>query len=539
MNIFREISPSNRSLHITNTSIHCGLSFTHPLAPLLSVSPSRSGITTVEPASLTTCIPLSNYTLGSHHRSGTGTGSLQQRGGGGISSLASDASAVAVAQPSAAVVLNASGGGVVPADGSTADGAASKTSSNTLFGGFETSAVYSTALSVTIAIGCSLLILNVLIFAGVYYQRDKTRLEVKTLQQHRNAAGDCGGGAGASAFGSGGLMVGTFDGIKHHYHHQYHHEGGGGSAGNVGGSVCVDVEGNAGPMMLGAPLLPPIAVVLEEKSAAATAHICGNAMQLKPLSSCGLGGSANAKLPMIAQDAMQHGNLTTTTMTTTAVGGPTMEATNGGNGDMGNQQPRELLLPSSTSSAAAAGIKSTQTLNRRGSVYNSAAAAAAAASAAGTAGTMSGMMTLPHKHHHHQQLATVTTTGTANMQQQQQLNYNRTPATECMTLPRGGASTLLTSNAAAAAGGSQSGNAGNYFAKFNVDDVRRWRCCAVARVYRLYSIHWHTFCGSRTLRWRLFRGCGGSGELCNISALPRRMKAEERYTRPILHKHVY
>ncbi|XP_033221230.1 neuroligin-4, Y-linked [Belonocnema kinseyi] len=34
-------------------------------------------------------------------------------------------------------------------------------------------AAYSTALSVTIAIGCSLLILNVLIFAGVYYQRDK------------------------------------------------------------------------------------------------------------------------------------------------------------------------------------------------------------------------------------------------------------------------------------------------------------------------------------------------------------------------------
>lgn len=37
-------------------------------------------------------------------------------------------------------------------------------------------AAYSTALSVTIAIGCSLLILNVLIFAGVYYQRDKTRM---------------------------------------------------------------------------------------------------------------------------------------------------------------------------------------------------------------------------------------------------------------------------------------------------------------------------------------------------------------------------
>ncbi len=32
---------------------------------------------------------------------------------------------------------------------------------------------YSTALSVTIAIGCSLLVLNVLIFAAVYYQKDR------------------------------------------------------------------------------------------------------------------------------------------------------------------------------------------------------------------------------------------------------------------------------------------------------------------------------------------------------------------------------
>ncbi|XP_076312497.1 neuroligin-4, X-linked-like isoform X1 [Tachypleus tridentatus] len=35
--------------------------------------------------------------------------------------------------------------------------------------------IYSTTLSVTIAVGCSLLILNVLIFAGVYYQKDKQR----------------------------------------------------------------------------------------------------------------------------------------------------------------------------------------------------------------------------------------------------------------------------------------------------------------------------------------------------------------------------
>jgi len=45
-------------------------------------------------------------------------------------------------------------------------------------------AVYSTALSVTVAIGCSLLILNVLIFAGVYYQRDKQKVEVKRRSEN-------------------------------------------------------------------------------------------------------------------------------------------------------------------------------------------------------------------------------------------------------------------------------------------------------------------------------------------------------------------
>lgn len=44
-------------------------------------------------------------------------------------------------------------------------------------------AEYSTALSVTIAIGCTLLILNVLIFAGVYYQRDKTRMNENAAVQ--------------------------------------------------------------------------------------------------------------------------------------------------------------------------------------------------------------------------------------------------------------------------------------------------------------------------------------------------------------------
>ncbi|BFF89407.1 neuroligin 4-like [Drosophila madeirensis] len=97
------------------------------------------GVTTVEPNNMyTTCIPIGgNYTNGG--------------GGGGVFAPTTLANA----------------------------------SSDTLASGFEAAgyAAYSTALSVTIAIGCSLLILNVLIFAGVYYQRDKTRLEVKTLQK--------------------------------------------------------------------------------------------------------------------------------------------------------------------------------------------------------------------------------------------------------------------------------------------------------------------------------------------------------------------
>ena len=45
-------------------------------------------------------------------------------------------------------------------------------------------AAYSTALSVTVAIGCSLLILNILIFAGVYYQRDKTKMEARKVTEN-------------------------------------------------------------------------------------------------------------------------------------------------------------------------------------------------------------------------------------------------------------------------------------------------------------------------------------------------------------------
>lgn len=59
----------------------------------------------------------------------------------------------------------------------------------------ETSMAYSTALGVTIAIGCSLLVLNIVIFAGVYYQRDRARTEVKNLQQQAQP-GSVGGAGG-------------------------------------------------------------------------------------------------------------------------------------------------------------------------------------------------------------------------------------------------------------------------------------------------------------------------------------------------------
>jgi hypothetical protein len=99
---------------------------------------------------------------------------------------------------------------------------------------FEGYTAYSTALSVTIAIGCSLLILNVLIFAGVYYQRDKTRLEVKSLQkQYQQRSGH----------------QQSFDSIKHAHYHL--------------GQTVVDVENHdTGALM--------------EKSP----HICSNSMQI-------------------------------------------------------------------------------------------------------------------------------------------------------------------------------------------------------------------------------------------------------------------
>lgn len=92
-------------------------------------------------------------------------------------------------------------------------------------------AAYSTALSVTIAIGCSLLILNVLIFAGVYYQRDKTRMNgqdhlngshlkkrVENGQMPNNICGDL---EGALSFQTS-LKNDPATILSHHHTHSHH-----------------------------------------------------------------------------------------------------------------------------------------------------------------------------------------------------------------------------------------------------------------------------------------------------------------------------
>lgn len=134
--------------------------------------------------------------------------------------------------------------------------------------GFESAgyAAYSTALSVTIAIGCSLLILNVLIFAGVYYQRDKTRLEVKSLQKQYQQR------SGVPLH-----QQVQFDPIKHAHYHLGHAQS--------ASAVIVDVENHdQGSIILSGDIKSP--------------HICGNTMQITA-NSC---GTLQSKAP-ITSDA--------------------------------------------------------------------------------------------------------------------------------------------------------------------------------------------------------------------------------------------
>ena len=62
-----------------------------------------------------------------------------------------------------------------PAVRTSMDGKSKNESLTTVQHSSDSFSNYSTALSVTIAIGCSLLVLNVLIFTAVYYQRDRNR----------------------------------------------------------------------------------------------------------------------------------------------------------------------------------------------------------------------------------------------------------------------------------------------------------------------------------------------------------------------------
>ncbi|XP_065354913.1 uncharacterized protein Nlg4 [Calliphora vicina] len=146
------------------------------------------------------------------------------------------------------------GGGNYTAGGVYAPTTMANATTDTLASGFESAgyAAYSTALSVTIAIGCSLLILNVLIFAGVYYQRDKTRLEVKTLQKQYQQR-------------SMHQQVPSYppDPIKHAHYHMGHSQS---------ANVIVDVEnhGDQGTILLTASDVKP-----------PPPHMCSNtAMQL-------------------------------------------------------------------------------------------------------------------------------------------------------------------------------------------------------------------------------------------------------------------
>lgn len=166
--------------------------------------------------------------------------------------------------------------------------------------GFEATgyAAYSTALSVTIAIGCSLLILNVLIFAGVYYQRDKTRLEVKTLQkqyQQQRGHHHHGGGGGPSS--------GGYDPIKHAHYHP-HSQSGGGGGGQLqqqqSGNVMVDMESDIiNGQTTGAMLAAALASV-DTKGP----HICTNAMQ-----NCVQQQQQQQHMTKVQQQ--QHGNMAT------------------------------------------------------------------------------------------------------------------------------------------------------------------------------------------------------------------------------------
>lgn len=73
---------------------------------------------------------------------------------------------------------------------------------------------YTTALTVTIAVGCFLLLLNILIFAGIYYQREKRATDAKKKEELTEAEQRCspssrGGCKGGGGGGGSGISTGS------------------------------------------------------------------------------------------------------------------------------------------------------------------------------------------------------------------------------------------------------------------------------------------------------------------------------------------
>ncbi|XP_035796127.1 neuroligin-1-like [Anopheles albimanus] len=318
------------------------------------------GMTTAEPALLTTCMPVGNYS----------------------SALAPTVT-----------VLNA-----------TTDTLA----------GLEAAgyAAYSTALSVTIAIGCSLLILNVLIFAGVYYQRDKTRLEVKSLQKQYQQRG-----------GGGLHQQGPFDPIKHAHYHLGHSQS---------ANVIVDVENHdTGALILAGDVKSP--------------HICTNAMQINVMKSGSPGGGGNGG------GNERGGNMVVTNVNSAGNGG----AGGGGGGPGGGVDGGSCNVPAplGQSNVAKIPLQANNTAYGTGKlpprtehitipIKNSTFIGTTGGGGGGT--FVSGMMTLPKPSSQHQQQQQ------QHQQQQQQqvhipMSYNRN---ECMTLPRSMGGTGLSATSA-------------------------------------------------------------------------------------------
>ena len=260
-------------------------------------------------------------------------------------------------------------------------------------------AAYSTALSVTIAIGCSLLILNVLIFAGVYYQRDKTRLEVKSLQKQYQQRG-------------GGLhQQGPFDPIKHAHYHLGHSQS---------ANVIVDVENHdTGALILAGDVKSP--------------HICTNAMQISVMKSGSPGGGVGHG----GVDGRGNGGGNVVGVGGNGVGG-------GGGGGGGDATSCNVPAPNVTKMPLQANNNAygTAKLPPRSEhiaipIKNSTFIGSGTGTGGGT--FVSGMMTLPKPSSQQQQ----------QQQQQQQvhipMSYNRN---ECMTLPRNIGGTGLSASSA-------------------------------------------------------------------------------------------